>query len=74
MNAFLQDFYPGRSILAQLRAGWCSFLNCYSEHIIPGNLNRSTDCLQSPHDTVHIFKCPNTSIDLRSIDQMVMID
>ena len=57
-----------RSLLAQLRAGWCSFLNCYRERIVPGTLNRCPDCLQSPHDTVHLFNCPNRPTHLRPVD------
>ncbi|XP_054727439.1 uncharacterized protein LOC129237065 [Anastrepha obliqua] len=48
-----------RVILAQLRSGYCSRLNSYLSRIDPDILNICPACEGTPHDTNHLFTCPN---------------
>lgn len=48
-----------RSILAQLKAAWFSFLNCKGERIVPGISNSCPYRIQSFHGLVHLFNCSN---------------
>ena len=48
-----------RSILAQLRFGYCRFLGSYKSIIKEdASLNVCADCGTTPHDVKHLFICP----------------
>ena len=59
-----------RTLLAQLRSGFCSKLNSYQSIIQPHIQNICPSCLTAPHDVQHLFNCtsnPNPS-GLSTID------
>ena len=48
-----------RSILAQLRSGYCRLLGSYMSRIKKdANLDVCADCGTTPHDVKHLFVCP----------------
>ena len=48
-----------RSILAQLRSGYCRLLYSYKSRIKKDvSLNVCADCDTTPHDVEHLFVCP----------------
>jgi len=47
-----------RTLLSQLRSGFCSKLNNYKNIINPHVPNSCPSCNQSPHDVNHLFNCP----------------
>lgn len=53
-----------RSILSQLRSGYCNLLNCYRNRINDEIPNECPRCGATPHNTVHLFKCPKNPTDL----------
>ena len=48
-----------RSILSQLRSGFCSKLNSFQNRIKPLIPNSCPLCNYSPHDVTHLFNCPS---------------
>jgi retron-type reverse transcriptase len=48
-----------RSILSQLRSGFCSKLNSFQNRIKPNVPNSCPSCNHSPHDVIHLFNCPS---------------
>ena len=53
-----------QSQLSQLRSGYSRLLNSYL-HKIDNNIeDKCPQCNQSPHDTVHLFNCPNNPTNL----------
>ena len=47
-----------RTLLSQLRSGFCSKLNSYQNIIKPHIPNTCPSCNTSPHDVPHLFHCP----------------
>ena len=60
-----------RSTLAQLRSGFCRYLNSYSFRIGTSDSNLCPDCGTSEHSTPHIFSCPSHPTDLSPVDLWV---
>ena len=57
-----------RTFLAQLRSGFCNLLQNYRARIIPAENDVCPDCTLGPHDTAHLFACPNRPTNLTTID------
>ena len=58
-----------RSKLSQLRSGYSRLLNSYLHKIEEKDDDRCHLCNQSPHNTTHLFNCPNnpTKLDVLSL-------
>ena len=57
-----------RVALTQLRSGYSSKLNSYLHGCWPTQYDEHCPkCLQTPHDTNHLFSCPSDPTDLRTI-------
>ena len=58
-----------RSKLSQLRSGYSRLLNSYLHKIEEKDDDRCQLCNQSPHNTTHLFNCPNnpTKLDVLSL-------
>ena len=58
-----------RSILSQLRSGYSTILNSYMSRIDENVQNNCPDCQLSPHNTNHMFSCPDkpTTLTTRSL-------
>ena len=48
---------PHRSVLSQLRSGFCPALNSYLERIGRAQDNLCPSCAAAPHTTSHLFDC-----------------
>ena len=57
-----------RSLLSQLRSGYSRNLNSYLNRIDPEICDICPKCNQSPHDTKHLFNCPNNPTNLQVSD------
>ena len=53
-----------RSLLSQLRSGFSKVLNNYMARVDPSIPDECPKCKISPHDTNHLFICPNASTTL----------
>ncbi len=53
-----------RTILSQLRSGFSSILMNYRHRIDQSVIDRCPKCLQTPHDTVHLFNCNSNRTNL----------
>ncbi len=53
-----------RSQLSQLRSGYSRLLNSYLHRIDDNIEDKCPLCNQTPHDTVHLFNCPNNPTHL----------
>ena len=60
-----------RTVLSQLRSGYCRRLNDYWAKIRPGTANVCPSCAGSPHDVAHLFNCPAAPTALQIIDLWV---
>ena len=47
-----------RTTLAQLRSGYCPLLTSYMSRLDPSVKNECPLCESQPHDTAHLFSCP----------------
>ena len=54
-----------RSVLAQLRSGFCSRLNSYQFKIGCIDNENCPECGTAPHSAAHLFACPNIPTNLR---------
>ena len=57
-----------RSLLSQLRSGYSRILNSYKHRIDPTTDDNCTRCNGSPHDSKHLFNCPDDPTDLLIAD------
>ena len=57
-----------RSVLSQLRSGFCSALNSYLELVGRAPSNLCPSCHTAPHTTAHLFSCPAHPTPLRVED------
>ena len=57
-----------RTRLARLRSGFCRSLNSYLSRIDESVTNTCPLCNATPHDTAHLFNCPENPTDLEVID------
>ena len=57
-----------RSALAQLRSGDSRRLNSYLHRLNPAIPNVCSVCNMGPHDTAHLFNCPEKPIPFQPID------
>ena len=59
--------YP-RSLLSQLRSGYSRVLNSYIHRIDPDIEDKCPKCGHTPHDTNHLFNCPDNPTNLQVTD------
>ena len=57
-----------RSRLARLRSGFCRSLNSYMSRIDNSIIDACPRCDNSPHDTRHLFNCPDDPTELTVTD------
>ena len=57
-----------RSLLSQLRSGYSRVLNSYLHRIDPETEDKCPDCGHTPHDTNHLFNCPDKPTVLQVTD------
>ena len=57
-----------RSVLTQLRSGFCANLNDYQHRIGRSATDQCPDCNQATHSTNHLFECPSNPTALSTSD------
>ena len=64
-----EDYLPRkvRCQLSQLRSGYSKLLNSYNCIIDESVSDTCPKCNQTPHNTIHLFNCPNNPTDLNTI-------
>ena len=55
-----------RTTLAQLRNGYCPLLTSYMSRLDPSVKNECPLCESQPHDTAHLFSCPQRPTTLEA--------
>ena len=55
---------PVRTGLARLRTGYSRILNSYVNRLDPDVEDKCPLCCHTPHDTAHLFQCPQNPTDL----------
>ena len=55
-----------RTTLAQLRSGYCPLLTSYMSRLDPSFKNECPLCESQPHDTAHLFSCPQRPTTLEA--------
>ena len=55
-----------RTNLAQLRSGYCPLLTSYMSRLDPNVKNECPLCKSQPHDTAHLFSCPQRPTTLEA--------
>jgi hypothetical protein len=57
-----------RSVLSQLRSGYCNLLNSYKARLSPDVQNICPECGVAPHDVAHLFDCTARPTQLSTRD------
>ena len=55
-----------RTTLSQLRSGYCPLLTSYMSRLDPSVKNECPLCESQPHDTTHLFSCPQRPTTLEA--------